>query len=41
MNTHEDDDLVDLGEITSQTKGPPAGSGDVIGQQRLMGLTDE
>ncbi len=41
MQMHEDEGLIDLGEITTETKGPPAGSGDVIGQQQLMGLTDD
>lgn len=41
MKTHEEEGLIDLGDISTETKGPPAGSGDVIGQQRLMGLTDE
>lgn len=41
MKTHEEDGLIDLGDIATETKGPPAGSGDVIGQQQLTGLTDD
>ncbi|CCW19660.1 hypothetical protein EBBID32_40290 [Sphingobium indicum BiD32] len=42
MERHIDNDgLIDLGDATIETKGPPAGAGDVIGQQRLAGITDE
>ncbi|SEK03949.1 hypothetical protein SAMN05518849_1324 [Sphingobium sp. AP50] len=40
MEKHEEA-LIDLGEIAAETKGPPAGSGDIVGQQQLTGLTDE
>lgn len=42
MERHiEEEGLIDLGEVTIETKGPPAGAGDVIGQQRLSGISDE
>ncbi|WP_150131245.1 benenodin family lasso peptide [Sphingobium yanoikuyae] len=40
METH-DEDLIDLGEIAAETKGPALGQGDVIGLQLPTGLTDD
>lgn len=40
MEKHEED-LVDLGEIVIETKGPPAGQGDVIGLQQQTGLSND
>lgn len=41
MDRHEEDALIDLGDATTETKGPPAGAGDVVGQQRIGGITNE
>ncbi|UXC92978.1 MULTISPECIES: benenodin family lasso peptide [Sphingobium] len=38
-----DDDLIDLGEVVIETKGPVAITGDQVGQQTLFGggISDE
>lgn len=38
---HHDEQLIDLGSVTEETKGPGIGGNDGAGEQVLMGLTDE
>lgn len=38
---HSSDKLFDLGSVTEETKGPGFGGNDGVGEQILMGLTDE